>query len=119
MDVLPKRRGAVLWTSWMAERHRRHKRHHRKLWEFPSPSINPALCDGSDDRDARFRAASARRAPGIGGVLHKTRWRSAGPVGASFEGIEGPINSLQDQLRERVRRAFQTVPLKSVDQPIA
>ncbi len=59
---------------------------------------------GTPDNPASVRIALLRYARGQDGPLHIT------PECASFEEVEGQINSLQDELdeiRERARRVFQ------------
>ena len=59
---------------------------------------------GTPENPASVRIALLRYTPGEDGRLFMT------PECASFEEIEGQINSLQDELdelRERARRAFQ------------
>ena len=56
---------------------------------------------GTPDNPASVRVALLRYTRGEDGRLYVT------PECTSFEMIEGQINSLQDELRERARRAFQ------------
>ena len=56
---------------------------------------------GTPDNPASVRIALLRYTRGEDGRLFIT------PACTSYEEIEGQLNSLQDELRERARRAFQ------------
>ena len=56
---------------------------------------------GTPDNPAGIKIALLRYTRGEDGRLFIT------PECTSFEDVEGQINSLQDELRERARRAFQ------------
>jgi len=58
---------------------------------------------GTPDNPAGIKIALLRYTRGEDGPLFIT------PECTSFEDVEGQINSLQDELRERARRAFQAV----------
>jgi hypothetical protein len=56
---------------------------------------------GTPDNPASVRVALLRYVRGEDGRLYMT------PECSSFEQVEGQLNSIQDEFRERARRAFQ------------